>query len=504
MRRVNTGTETMAKAKAKAAPRGKAKAAPKRGRKAAAHEAPALPDIRFTIDSADAKALARRMKLITSRRPGVPMGCRLAVHYGEARITYGEFDSLCTETLKAELPNTGGKAHRNAEVEIDQEDLIGALAGVAKGPVEVEGFAGGRRPEDPFARWQVGDEPEGDGARILSGGGEIVICARAAPVLTPAEGAREAWIDGADFHRILRRTHLFASSEETRYYLNGVYLAPIAGPDGAPSLRAVATDGHRACHSDCIILNPETAIEDRIVRSAEVKLLLALAAGGEGVRWTTERAGGGDRWRAEGEGWTLRGKGIDGSFPDYEHVFPSDPDGAILVNAALMRKAIDDINTAARNAKVGDRSRAAKLTIRGRSLEIDRSAMQFTARKRIAAAVHPGGKPRKGSEWESLAKARKPARNASRAVKAAASERAKDDSIPILEIGFNSAYISDVLRETGLAEPKAITAAQRALPKRGPESRANIRFAFTDANSPVLLTRLDSEPTRAVVMPMRV
>ena len=502
----------MAKAKAKAAPRGKAKAAPKRGRKAAAHEAPALPDIRFTIDSADAKALARRMKLITSRRSSFPMGCRLAVHYGEARITYGELDSLCTETLKAELPNTGGKAHSNAEVEVDQESLIGALAGVAKGPVEIEGFAGGRRPEDPGARW------EGEGARILSGGGALVIDAKAAPVLAPAEGAREAWIDGADFHRILRRTHLFASSEITRPYLNGIYFEPVEGPDGGACLRAVATDGHRLCQSDCAILNESAPVEGRIVPSAEAKLMLQLAQGGGAVRWTSESAEAGDRFRAEGEGWSLHGKAIGGSFPDYDRVIPSKSNGAILVNAALMRKAIDEINTAARNAKADESGRAAALTIRGRSLEIERSARgsagMFTACKRIAAAVHPAPKPREGSEWEALAEARtpvkmpkrpKPERRAELEREAKArSERAKDDSIPILQIGFNARYISDVLRETGLAEPKAIAAAVKALPKRGPDAGSTIRFAFTDANSPVLLTRLDSEPTRAVVMPMRV
>jgi DNA polymerase-3 subunit beta len=44
---------------------------------------------------------------------------------------------------------------------------------------------------------------------------------------------------------MIDRTRFAISTEETRYYLNGIYLHAVASPEGPKVLRAVATDGHR-------------------------------------------------------------------------------------------------------------------------------------------------------------------------------------------------------------------------------------------------------------------
>jgi DNA polymerase-3 subunit beta len=51
-------------------------------------------------------------------------------------------------------------------------------------------------------------------------------------------------ISGKDLHRLIDKSSFAISTEETRYYLNGIYLHA-AGSHNAPTLRAVATDGHR-------------------------------------------------------------------------------------------------------------------------------------------------------------------------------------------------------------------------------------------------------------------
>ena len=60
----------------------------------------------------------------------------------------------------------------------------------------------------------------------------------------------------ADLKRLIDKTQFAISTEETRYYLNGIYLHT-AGDAGEATLRAVATDGHRLAHVELAL--PEGA-----------------------------------------------------------------------------------------------------------------------------------------------------------------------------------------------------------------------------------------------------
>ena len=53
----------------------------------------------------------------------------------------------------------------------------------------------------------------------------------------------------ADLARLIERTQFAISTEETRYYLNGIFLHTIES-EGDLRLRAVATDGHRLARAD--------------------------------------------------------------------------------------------------------------------------------------------------------------------------------------------------------------------------------------------------------------
>ncbi len=55
-------------------------------------------------------------------------------------------------------------------------------------------------------------------------------------------------LPASDFKRLIDRTQFAISTEETRYYLNGIYLHA-AGSAKAATLRGVATDGHRLARS---------------------------------------------------------------------------------------------------------------------------------------------------------------------------------------------------------------------------------------------------------------
>src|SRR5262249_57571698 len=64
------------------------------------------------------------------------------------------------------------------------------------------------------------------------------------PDLAPGEMTHKFTVKASDLKRLIDKTQFAISTEETRYYLNGIYLH-IAGSGQTQNLRAVATDGHR-------------------------------------------------------------------------------------------------------------------------------------------------------------------------------------------------------------------------------------------------------------------
>src|SRR5207248_2122816 len=69
------------------------------------------------------------------------------------------------------------------------------------------------------------------------------------PDLAAGDMTHRFTLAAADLKRLIDKTQFAISTEETRYYLNGIYLH-IAGTPQAQTLRAVATDGHRLAQVD--------------------------------------------------------------------------------------------------------------------------------------------------------------------------------------------------------------------------------------------------------------
>ena len=69
------------------------------------------------------------------------------------------------------------------------------------------------------------------------------------PDLAAGDMTHKFTLPGADLKRLIDKTQFAISTEETRYYLNGIYLH-VAGSGKSQTLRAVATDGHRLAQTD--------------------------------------------------------------------------------------------------------------------------------------------------------------------------------------------------------------------------------------------------------------
>jgi DNA polymerase-3 subunit beta len=142
---------------------------------------------------------------------------------------------------------------------------------------------------------------------------------------------------------LIERTQFAISSEETRYYLNGIYMHAIAaGSD--KMLRAVATDGHRMARADCPAPDGSDGMPGIIVPRktvTEVQKLLDGAEGDIALEISDTKI------RFAIDGVVLLSKLIDGTFPDYDRVTPKDNDKQMSVDRATFATAVDRVSTIA-------------------------------------------------------------------------------------------------------------------------------------------------------------
>lgn len=166
----------------------------------------------------------------------------------------------------------------------------------------------------------------------------------------------------AELKELIERTQFAISSEETRYYLNGIYFHPVE-IDGSPTLRAVATDGHRLARAETAAPDGSAGMAGIIVPRktvGEVQKLLEEAEGEISVEVSDTKI------RFAIGPVVLLSKLIEGTFPDYERVTPKNNDKQLVVDRAAFAVAVDRVSTIASERG----GKAVKLTMRDSQLEL--------------------------------------------------------------------------------------------------------------------------------------
>ncbi len=216
------------------------------------------------------------------------------------------------------------------------------------------------------------------------------------PELTAGAFSHIFRMDALALKALIDRTQFAISTEETRYYLNGIYLHTVES-GGALTLRAVATDGHRLARAETeapagaegmpgIIIPRKTVSElQKLVDLPDVKVIVELSD--TKIRFTVGSV-------------VLTSKLIDGTFPDYQRVIPTGNDKKLLIDRQGFAAAVDRVSTIS-----SERGRAVKLTI---------------GDGQVTLTVN---NPDSGSATEELA---------------------ADYSSDPMEIGFNARYLLDV------------------------------------------------------------
>jgi DNA polymerase III subunit beta len=153
---------------------------------------------------------------------------------------------------------------------------------------------------------------------------------------------------------LIDRTKFAISTEETRYYLNGIYLHA-AETDGTRVLRAVATDGHRLARVEEPLPEGAGSMPGVIVPRKTVNELRKLL---DEVTGDVDIALSETRIQFRVGPITLTSKLIDGTFPEYERVIPRDNDKILRVGKK------DFADAVARVAAISsERSRPVKLSL---------------------------------------------------------------------------------------------------------------------------------------------
>jgi DNA polymerase III subunit beta len=173
------------------------------------------------------------------------------------------------------------------------------------------------------------------------------------PDLAAGEMSHSFKLAAADLKRLIDKTQFAISTEETRYYLNGIYFHT-AGTAPAPTLRAVATDGHRLAQIDLPLPEGAAGMPGIIVpRKTVGEVLRLIEDGGEVL---VELSQGKIRFTLANV--VLTSKLIDGTFPDYARVIPVGNDKELVVDKKEFEQAVDRVSTVS-----SERGRAVKLSL---------------------------------------------------------------------------------------------------------------------------------------------
>ena len=368
----------------------------------------------FTVKTADFVAAIKRCSGVIERRNAIPVLATVKASFGP------EGFELATTDLDimahAFGPASGaGAAEFLADfaaisAAVDALKESGALViGLDEEKERVSVSAEGSRRAYLIPAWcgeyeETQETPNGKGGYEMTPTGKTLRRIDDFPALKIGEGADCLTIEGTgeNFGAVLSSVAPAMSCEETRYYLNGIYLFP---GDSVYSAGAVATDGHRLhlCEFSAMRVGGGAGV---ILPRKTVGLLqkiLKAEKGAVSARFKETRG------EISGEGWRIVSKLVDGSFPDFRRVIPAE-----RANAVSVRVYCPDLIDFAKAAKKmsADRTRSMGITANGRLDCFVRSHEAGELRETIDAEI------RKPADWSA------------------------DDSVTI---GVNSGYIPDLL-----------------------------------------------------------
>lgn len=268
----------------------------------------------------------------------------------------------------------------------------------------------------------------------------IVLPAEDFPRLDAGKLSHGFTVPAASFQRLIDRVRFAISTEETRYYLNGIYFHLTSNSQGQPVLRTVATDGHRLARTEDVAPDgsagmPSIILPRKLV--TEIRKLLDGCDEEAQVAISLSET----RIKLSIGNINLISKLIDGTYPDYQRVIPTNNSFTMKADKKSLTDAISRVSVIN-----NERHRPIKL-------DLEPGSLRLTATS-----------PEQGSATEDL------------------DEQAIDYDGPLVTIGFQSKYLTDVLDHIS---DSAV-------------------FSLEEGNAPVVIKDSKDDNSLFVLMPMRV
>ena len=352
--------------------------------------------MKATIERAVLLKSLGHVQSVVERRNTIPILSNVLIEAdasGQLKLMATDLDLQVVETVAAKVETPGTttvSAHTLFEIARKLPEGAEVSLAAAEGKMQVKAgrsnFNLPTLPRDDFPVIAEGDLPtsfELPVAELI----QIIDKTRFAIFELPAKTLAE----------LIDRTRFAISTEETRYYLNGIFLH-VAEDSTGPVLKAAATDGHRLARYT--VTRPEGAagMPDVIVPRkcvGEIRKLLDEAEGNVEISLSASKI------RFQLGNAVLTSKLIDGTFPDYSRVIPTANDKLLKVDPKSLFQGVDRVSTIA-----SEKTRAVKV-----GLDKDRITLSVTS-------------PENGT---------------------AAEELPAGYDADAMEIGFNARYLSDIL-----------------------------------------------------------
>jgi DNA polymerase-3 subunit beta len=288
--------------------------------------------MKITLERAELVRALAHVHRVVERRYTIPILANVLLRAGKngLELKATDLDLEIVETVPAEIKQASATtvpAHMFYDIvrKLPEGSQVELQSGTDRGSVQVRA---GR------SRFSLQTLPETDFPDIAAG-----------------ELPHRFKLAAGDLKRLVDKTQFAISTEETRYYLNGIYLHVVDDK----KLRAVATDGHRLAQVDLPAPKGTSGMPGVIVPRktvAEVQRLLEDA--GEEVEIELSPA----KIRFSLGKVVLTSKLIDGTFPDYGRVIPLGNDKVLVVDKGEFSSAVDRVSTVS-----SERGRAVKLSL---------------------------------------------------------------------------------------------------------------------------------------------
>ena len=291
--------------------------------------------MKFKADRATLLKALAHIQSVVEKRNTIPIlaNVMLAVHDGSLTLTATDMEIAVIESVAANTSRNGSCTAPAATL----YEIVRKLPDGAE--VEL-------------------DHPGGEGQLALRSGryttSLVVLPTEDFPSMTTGILSSKFALSAQALRGLIDRTRFAISTEETRYYLNGIYIHA-AESDGVRVLRAVATDGHRLARVEEPLPEGAGSMPGVIVPRktvSELRKLLDEVSGDVDIALSDTRI------QFKIATVILTSKLIDGTFPEYERVIPKGNDKVMRVGKKDFSDAV------ARVAAISsERSRPVKLSL---------------------------------------------------------------------------------------------------------------------------------------------